>query len=201
MSDWIKYHDTRCEVTRLSRTLLIVNNTTGGVRWERKYRRQMLSGRDSATASKSSSPLKLLHAGQKPGTQLALELGIRRNLLYKWAETLAQHGGNTETAFQGSGRNKPGKHHDPLKTENARLKRELARVYVVSTLALQMRRNISQLLKITCIRKLFSTKTSACGACFALRPPHWGLTFVPHVSLYRKKPLHGILSLRTSRSY
>ena len=30
----------------------------------------------------------LLKAGQKPATQLALELGIRRNLLYKWAETL-----------------------------------------------------------------------------------------------------------------
>ena len=72
--------------------------------------------------------VKLLQAGQKPGTQLALELGIRRNLLYKWAETLAQHGGNTETAFQGPGRNKLGKHHDPLKAENARLKRELARV-------------------------------------------------------------------------
>jgi transposase len=72
--------------------------------------------------------VKLLQAGQKPATQLALELGIMRNLLYKWAETLTQHGGNTETAFQGPGRNKLGKHHDPLKAENARLKRELARV-------------------------------------------------------------------------
>ena len=26
----------------------------------------------------------LLQTGQKPATQLALELGIRRNLLYKW---------------------------------------------------------------------------------------------------------------------
>lgn len=32
--------------------------------------------------------IQLLQAGQKPATQLALELGIRRNLLYKWAETL-----------------------------------------------------------------------------------------------------------------
>jgi transposase len=72
--------------------------------------------------------VKLLQAGQKPGTLLAMELGIQRNLLYKWAETLKRHAGNTETVFQGPGRNKLGKHHDPLKAENARLKRELARI-------------------------------------------------------------------------
>ena len=48
----------------------------------------------------------LLKAGQKPATQLALELGIRRNLLYKWAETLANHGGNVNSAFNGPGHNK-----------------------------------------------------------------------------------------------
>lgn len=72
--------------------------------------------------------VKLLQSGTKPGTLIAMELGIRRNLLYKWAETLAKHGGNTETVFQGPGRNKLGKRHDPLKAEVARLKRELARV-------------------------------------------------------------------------
>ena len=72
--------------------------------------------------------VKLLQSGTKPGTLIAMELGIQRNLLYKWAEALKQHGGNTETVFQGPGRNKLGKHHDPFKVENARLKRELARV-------------------------------------------------------------------------
>jgi transposase len=72
--------------------------------------------------------VKLLQSGTKPGTLLAMELGIQRNLLYKWAETLKQHGGNTETAFQGPGRNKLGKHHAPLKAEVSRLKRELARI-------------------------------------------------------------------------
>ncbi len=72
--------------------------------------------------------VKLLQSGTKPGTLIAMELGIQRNLLYKWAETLARHDGNIETAFQGPGRNKLGKHHDPLKAENTRLKRELARV-------------------------------------------------------------------------
>lgn len=72
--------------------------------------------------------IKLLQSGTKPGTLIAMELGIQRNLLYKWAETLKRHNGNTETAFQGSGRNKLGKQHDPLKAEITRLKRELARV-------------------------------------------------------------------------
>ena len=70
----------------------------------------------------------LLQAGQKSATQLALELGIRRNLLYKWAETLGAHGGDVNTAFNGSGHNKLGKKHDPLLAENKRLKRELALV-------------------------------------------------------------------------
>jgi len=72
--------------------------------------------------------VKLLQSGTKPGTLIAMELGIQRNLLYKWAETLKRHGGNTETAFQGPGRAKLGKHHDPLKVEINRLKRDLARV-------------------------------------------------------------------------
>jgi transposase-like protein len=72
--------------------------------------------------------VKLLQSGSKPGTLIAMELGIQRNLLYKWAEELKRHGGNTETVFQGPGRNKLGKHHDPLKAEVARLKRELAHV-------------------------------------------------------------------------
>ena len=74
------------------------------------------------------SAVKLLQAGQKPATQLALELGVRRNLLYKWAETLSQHQGNSETAFNGPGRNKLGHRKDTLKCENARLKRELKRM-------------------------------------------------------------------------
>jgi len=72
--------------------------------------------------------VKLLQSGAKPGTLIAMELGIQRNLLYKWAETLKRHAGNTETVFKGPGGNKLGKQHDPLKIENARLKRELARI-------------------------------------------------------------------------
>lgn len=72
--------------------------------------------------------VKLLASGTKPGTLIAMELGIRRNLLYKWAETLKRHNGDTEAAFRGPGRPRQEQHKDPLKAEIARLKRELARV-------------------------------------------------------------------------
>lgn len=74
--------------------------------------------------------VKLLESGAKPGTLIAMELGIRRNLLYKWAETLKRHDGDIETAFKGSGRPRQSQPQDPLKAEIARLKRELARVTV-----------------------------------------------------------------------
>ena len=45
--------------------------------------------------------VRLLELGEKPATQLALELGIPRNRLYKWQKELNAKG--TE-AFQGSGR-------------------------------------------------------------------------------------------------
>ena len=36
--------------------------------------------------------VRLLELGQKPAAQLALELGVRRNQLYKWKEQLAGKG-------------------------------------------------------------------------------------------------------------
>ena len=45
--------------------------------------------------------VRLLELGQKPAAQLALELGIRRNLLYKWQKELGAKGGQ---AFHGPGR-------------------------------------------------------------------------------------------------
>jgi transposase len=64
--------------------------------------------------------VRLLELGQKPGTQLALELGIRRNLLYKWQKELQ---GKGDTAFRGQGRK-------PLdqRSEIERLKAELEKV-------------------------------------------------------------------------
>lgn len=64
--------------------------------------------------------VRLLELGQKPATQLALELGIQRNRLYKWQEQLKQAGAR---AFRGPGRK-------PLdeQSEVERLKRELKQV-------------------------------------------------------------------------
>lgn len=64
--------------------------------------------------------VRLLDQGKKPAAQLALELGVRRNQLYKWKEQLS---GKGESAFRGPGR-KPASQEG----EVARLKRELAKV-------------------------------------------------------------------------
>jgi len=64
--------------------------------------------------------VRLLELGQKSASELALELGIRRNQFYKWKEQL---GSKSEKAFRGPGRK-------PASDENevARLKRELEKV-------------------------------------------------------------------------
>ena len=64
--------------------------------------------------------LKLLERGEKPATQLALELGIRRNMLLKWREQVRTKG---EQAFSG-----PGRRPRSEQSELARLKAELKRV-------------------------------------------------------------------------
>jgi len=65
--------------------------------------------------------VKLLEQGTKPATQLALELGVRRNMLYKWQEQLCKKG--EAQAFSGPGA-KPLAEY----TEVERLRRELKRV-------------------------------------------------------------------------
>ena len=60
----------------------------------------------------------LMNAGQRPAAEIARELGVPRNRLYKWQKDVATHGG----LFPGSGRQA-----EPA-AELARLKRELARV-------------------------------------------------------------------------
>jgi len=65
--------------------------------------------------------VRLLDLGQKPATQLALELGVARNQLYKWQAQVHKIG--TPSAFRGPGR-KPLDEHNELE----RLKRELKHV-------------------------------------------------------------------------
>lgn len=62
--------------------------------------------------------VRLLESGHNPPTQLALELGINRNQLYKWQEQLKKAG--SDSAFRGPGR-KPLNERDEIE----RLKHEL----------------------------------------------------------------------------
>lgn len=63
--------------------------------------------------------VRLLELGQKPGTQLALELGVARNRLYKWQAQFKANSG----VFRAPGRPKVAE-----ESELSRLKRELKRV-------------------------------------------------------------------------
>ena len=65
--------------------------------------------------------VRLLERGEKPATQLAAELGIRRNLLNKWQEQLLSKG--LEKAFRG-----PGAKSLSELSEVEQLRRELKRV-------------------------------------------------------------------------
>lgn len=65
--------------------------------------------------------VELLELGQKNPTELAMELGIRRNQLYKWRDQLKLHG-------KGSAFNGPGRPPEDQQSEVERLRRELARV-------------------------------------------------------------------------
>ncbi len=63
--------------------------------------------------------VRLLEKGNKPAAELARELGIRRNQLYKWKEMVDDQGGDV---FPGSGRRSG---PETQAAEIARLEREL----------------------------------------------------------------------------
>lgn len=69
--------------------------------------------------------VRMMESGKKPAAELAMELGIRRNQLYKWKEQLQ---GKGEDAFSGQ-RGRPKKEDQSelttLRQENERLKEEL----------------------------------------------------------------------------
>jgi len=63
----------------------------------------------------------LLEQGDKESSQLARELGVRRNQLYKWKKEIDEHG---ETAFPGQG----GRPKKRSNNETALLKAELKKL-------------------------------------------------------------------------
>lgn len=78
-----------------------------------------MSKRKGFSSEFKREAVRLLDRGQKPAADLARELGIRRNQLYKWKEQLMEHGGE---AFPGRGR------RAASADEVARLRRELERI-------------------------------------------------------------------------
>jgi len=68
--------------------------------------------------------LRMVRESDRPASDIAMELGIRRNQLYKWAEQLERSG---DTAFKGRGRPKKEDQAEltTLKQENDRLREEV----------------------------------------------------------------------------
>ena len=67
--------------------------------------------------------VRLLESSNKPAAEVARELGVKRNQLYKWKEALDTRG---DQAFPGSGQHtEASKAMARLKRENARLKEEM----------------------------------------------------------------------------
>lgn len=64
--------------------------------------------------------VRLLRQADKPAAEVALELGVRRNQLYKWRDEIEKKGDN---AFRGPGRNTLDQ-----ESEISRLRRELEQV-------------------------------------------------------------------------
>ncbi len=75
--------------------------------------------RQRFTAEFKREAVRLLDAGERPASEVAIDLGIRRNQLYKWKAERMRSG---EMSFPGSGRKAD------QDSEIVRLKRELARV-------------------------------------------------------------------------
>ena len=75
--------------------------------------------RQSFTAEFKREAVRLLETSKKQPSDLARELGVRRNQLYKWKEQLSRRG---EKAFPGHGRRISGN------DEVSRLRQELEQV-------------------------------------------------------------------------
>lgn len=79
-----------------------------------------MTKRKTFTEDFKRETVKLLESGDKSATELAAELGLRRNQVYKWQEQIRLHG---DAAF-----GKPGPKPVEKRDEVARLRKELAEV-------------------------------------------------------------------------
>jgi len=68
--------------------------------------------------------VRLMEASDRPASEIAMALGIRRNQLCKWKDQLRQKGGEAFTRAIGRPRKEKQSEITTLKQENARLKEE-----------------------------------------------------------------------------
>jgi len=81
--------------------------------------------RNTFTREFKIEAVRLLELNKKPSADLARELGIKRNQLYKWKEEIDDFGAGN--AFPGHG-SRSRKAVNEQSEENVRLKKELAKV-------------------------------------------------------------------------
>jgi len=79
-----------------------------------------MSKRQTYTREFKVEAVRLLEQNDHTAAELAVQLGVRRNQLYKWQEEVNKHG---PEAFPGSGRREASE-----ESEVVRLRRELKRV-------------------------------------------------------------------------
>ena len=80
-----------------------------------------MKGRGPYTREFKLEAVRLLQQGEKPAAQVAMTLGVKRTLLYRWRDEVTASG---DAAFSGKTGPKP----SAQAAEVARLKRELAAV-------------------------------------------------------------------------
>ena len=73
------------------------------------------------TAEFKREAVRMMESSDKPCSEVARELGVRRNQLYKWKEQMSQRGGE---AFRGSGRRQPSDELSRLRQELEQVKEE-----------------------------------------------------------------------------
>ena len=80
--------------------------------------------RNTYTREFKQEAVRLMETTDRPASQIAVELGIRRNQLYKWKEQLTR---KSDKAFVGGGRPKTEDQSEltSLRQENERLKEDV----------------------------------------------------------------------------
>jgi len=68
--------------------------------------------------------VRLMETSDRPASEIAMELGIRRNQLYKWKEQLSKKGDKAFTRNHGRPKKEEQSDLTTLRQENARLKEE-----------------------------------------------------------------------------